>query len=79
MRKKQLGFNQDLLVVLPYSENETPLLPALSDHFGVQSVCVSQRVPVNNIKSDGRSVSVPHIEKSVRVESYIVDDRFLET
>lgn len=79
VRKKQLGFNQDLLVVLPYSENETPLLPALSDHFGVQSVCVSQRVPVNNIKSDGRPISFPYVEEPVRVESYIVDDGFLET
>jgi putative ABC transport system permease protein len=78
VRHKKLGFDKDMVVVLPHSENETPLLNALSGDTRVTAVSVSQRVPVNDINSDGRTVKVPHLEEPMRVESFIVDDRFLD-
>ncbi len=77
VKNKTLGFDKELIVVLPHSDNEAPLLDALSADSRIRAVSVSQRVPVNEINSDGRTVRLPHLPEPVRVESYIVDDRFL--
>lgn len=79
VRHKKLGFDKEMVVVLPYSANETPLLNALLGDARVKSVSVSQRVPVNDINSDGRTVSLSQLDEPLRVESFVVDERFLST
>lgn len=76
---KNLGFDKELVVVVPYSSNEEMLLNRFEEHTGIISASVSQRVPVNTISSDGRSVELPSGEEPIRVESYVIDDQFLET
>lgn len=79
IRDKNLGFDKEQVVVLPYSSNEEALLPRYERHPGVASASVSQRVPANTINSDGRTVTIPSVEEPIRVESYIIDEQFLDT
>ena len=79
IRQKKLGFDKDLVVVLPHGENEQALLNALDQNPNVLSASVSQRVPVNDVNSDGRSVRIEGVKDPFRVESYVVDNNFLQT
>ncbi len=79
LRQKNLGFDKEQVVVVPYSPNEVPLLDALRQHAGVVSAAVSQRVPVNLQRSDTRPVLPEGFDEAVSAESYIVDPAFLET
>ncbi|MCI0695038.1 ABC transporter permease [candidate division KSB1 bacterium] len=79
VRNMKLGFDEEQVVVLPYSENERPLLTALAQHPSVLNVSVSQRVPVNTVNADGRTVRIEGSDDPIRVESYLIDDAFLDT
>ena len=79
IQDKKLGFDKDLVVVLPHGENEEALMNTLLQNPRVLNAAVSQRVPVNNVNSDGRTIRVEGMDEPVRVESYIIGDRFLET
>ncbi len=76
---KNLGFDKEQVVVVPYSSNEEVLLNRFEEHSGIISASLSQRVPVNTVNSDGRSVELPSKEEPIRVESYVIDDQFLDT
>jgi putative ABC transport system permease protein len=47
VRTKQLGFNREHLVVLPYGPNEKPMISALLSSPNVLGASVTSRVPVN--------------------------------
>lgn len=79
LRQKNLGFDKEQVVVMPYSPNEEPLLAALEQHPNVLSASVSQRVPVNTYNTDGRPVIPEGFQERVGVDSYIIDDQFTET
>lgn len=79
IRNKNIGFNEEQVVVLPYSSQERPLLNRLIRNPNVLNVSVSQRVPANTINDDGRTVTLPKKENPIRVESYVIDERFLDT
>ena len=79
LSQKNLGFDKEQVVVMPYSPQEDVLRETLLQHPEVLSVSVSQRVPVNTINGDGRPVLPDGFEENVSVESYIIDDTFLET
>lgn len=79
VRHKNLGFDKEQVVVLPYSPKEKPLLQALESNPDILNVSVSQRVPVNELNTDGRFLQRKGREERVQVQSYIIDDRFLDT
>jgi putative ABC transport system permease protein len=79
VRNRPLGFNKDQIVVLPYSENAKPLITELKRNPNVLNAAISQRVPVNNINRDGRIVKIEGHDEQIQVDSYIVDDEFLDT
>ncbi len=79
IQNKQLGFDEERVIVLPYSENEGPLINRLQQHPDIAEISVSQRVPVNTMNTDGRTMELPGLEEPIRVESFIIDDNFLET
>ena len=79
IRQKKLGFDKDLVVVLPDGENEQALLNELGQNPNVLSASVSQRVPVNDVNADGRTVQIEGEKDPFRVESYVVDNKFLQT
>lgn len=79
IRDKNLGFDREQVVVLPYSPEEEVLLNRLETQSGVINASVSQRIPVNTISSDGRTITLPSVEEPIRVESYVIDEQFLDT
>ena len=79
VRSKNLGFEKEQVVVLPYSGKEQPLITALLQHPNVVNASVSQRVPVNARNRDRRSILPEGSQQPIQVESYIIDSRFLET
>jgi putative ABC transport system permease protein len=79
VRNMRLGFDKEQVVALPYSENEKPLLAALAQNPAVLNASVSQRVPVNDVNADGRTVRIEDSDDPIRVESYLIDDAFLDT
>jgi len=79
IRQKNLGFDKEQVLVLPYTPAEKSLLNILRSHPGILEATVSQRVPVNELNFDGRALRRPGTEKPFRVQSYIVDEHFLDT
>ncbi len=79
IQNKNLGFDKEQVIAVPYTENEKALLNLLNQNPDVIQSSVSQRVPVNETNSDGRTISLPDREEPIRVESYIIDENFLST
>ena len=79
LRHKDLGFDKEQVVVMPYSPNEAAVRAALEQHPGVVRTTVSQRVPVNTIGADGQLVKPEGFQDLIRIDSYLIDDAFLET
>ena len=78
-QKKDLGFDKELIVVMPRTINENAVRTAFERYPDVIRVSVSQRVPVSRLASDGRPVTPEGFDMPISVDSYIVDDNFLDT
>jgi len=79
VRHKNLGITQDQIVVLPHSPAAEPMTAALLQHPKVKNVSVSQRVPVNTINDDTRTIRLEGNDTPFSVHSYVIDEAFLAT
>jgi putative ABC transport system permease protein len=79
VRNKNLGITKDQIVVLPYSPAAEAMTNAFLQHPRVKKVSVSQRVPVNTVNSDTRTIRLEGNETPFSVHSYVIDEHFLAT
>lgn len=79
VREKNLGFDKEQVVVLPYTGNADVLMDRFRQNPDITNASVSQRVPVNTINTDGRTVTLPDKTEPIRVESYLIDENFVDT
>ena len=79
VQDKNLGITSDQVVVMPYTSKAEALAGELLHHPSVRNVAVSQRVPVNTINDDTRSVRLQGSDAAISAHSYIIDENFLNT
>lgn len=79
VQNKNLGFEAEQVVVVPYSDQAEPLLHALRSHPRIVDASVSQRVPVNNDATDGRTLRRRIDDDPLQVQSFLVDPFFVDT
>lgn len=77
--KKDLGLNISNVVAIPFSASADVFDNRLRSIPGVESIGYSQRLPVNTLNYDGRTVRVPGFEESIEVESCYITPDFFDT
>jgi putative ABC transport system permease protein len=79
IEKKNLGLALDKVVAIPCSENPEAFENWVRSLPNVESLGYSQRLPVNTLNYDGRTVEVPGIEDKFSVESTFITPEFIDT
>ena len=76
---KPLGINKENVMVIPQSIEEQVVFDQLKAMPEVNSIGVSQRLPVNTMNYDGRTFDVEGLDHAVTAQSCVIDMDFVET
>lgn len=79
IEKKNLGITLNKVVAIPFSEKPEVFENWMRTLPNVESIGYSQRLPVNTLNYDGRTVEVPGIEDRFTVESTFITPDFIDT
>lgn len=79
MQQKDLGFNRDNVVVVPYAGDGQAFMHEIKRFNDIAGVTVSTRIPANISNYDRRPVLPEGMDNVVQVDNYIVDWNYIST
>lgn len=79
IQNKNLGFEKEHILVVPYPENETAFIESIRSQSGISGFSISKRVPVNDINYDSKTFRIPEQDATKRFQNYISDEFFIDT
>ncbi len=79
IQNKNLGFEKEHILVVPYPENEATFVESIKSQPGILDYTISKRVPVNDINYDSRTFRIPDQDVLKRFQNYVADEFFLST
>lgn len=79
IQNKNLGFEKEHILVVPYPENESDFVESIKSSSDVIGYTITKRVPVNDINYDSRTFRVPEQDVVKRFQSYVSDEFFIDT
>lgn len=79
IQSKNLGFEKEHILVVPYPENETAFIESIQSQSGIMGFSISKRVPVNDINYDSKTFRIPELDVTKRFQNYVSDEFFIDT
>lgn len=79
IQHKDLGFNKEQLLVVPYTSNEEEFISQMKSRSDILNTSISKRVPVNDINYDSKTFKIPGTDELKRFQNYPVDEFFIPT
>lgn len=79
IQNKNLGFEKEHILVVPYPENETYFIENIKSQSAISGFSISKRVPVNDINYDSKTFRIPEQDATKRFQNYVSDEFFIDT